>query len=538
MKAVETISKKGCASGIDSGAGAGKYDVVVYGGTSAGVIAGVQAARMGKRVVVIEPGVHLGGLTSGGLGMTDSGNKAVIGGLGREFYSRIKKHYDADGSWTWQQKSDYKFYHEDNGALFRFEPGVAEKVFNEMAHEAGVTIVKGERLDRQSGVRKDGTRIAGVVMESGRRFEGKVYIDASYEGDLMAAAGVSYHVGREGNATYGETLNGVQTRNALKHQFGCEVDPYVRPGDPKSGLLEGLQAGGPGREGDGDDRVQAYNFRMCLTDVAANKVAFPKPDDYDPMRYELLARTIALTPDWNDVFGNHQHMPNGKTDTNNHGPFGTDYIGMNHGYPEADYATRARIIRAHESYQKGFMWFLANDPRLPASLRSRVNAWGLAGDEFTDNGNWPHQIYVREARRMISDYVHTEHDCRCSRETPESCGMGSYQMDSHNCQRYVDAGGHARNEGDIQIGLRGPYKISYASIRPKASECANLLVPVCISSSHIAYGSVRMEPVFMVLGQSAATAACLAIDAGVAVQEVPYEKLRGRLVSDGQVLEF
>ena len=521
----------------DSLASKDVYDVVVYGGTSAGVVAGVQAARMGRRVVIVEPGRHLGGLTSGGLGMTDAGDKRVIGGLAREFYRRVRRHYENPASWTWEKREDYRFMQPGEDALFRFEPHVAEAIYEDMLREAGVAVVRGERLDRAAGVRLEGTAIRAIAMVGGRVFEGAMFIDATYEGDLMAAAGVSYHVGREGNAVYDETLNGVQTANATKHQFLRDVDPHRVPGDPASGLLPGVQAGGPGEEGAGDSRVQAYNFRLCLTNVPENRMAYPKPEGYDPLRYELLARYIAALPEWMEVFGNHQAMPNGKTDTNNHGAFGSDNIGMNHAYPEADEATREAIFRDHVVYHQGMMWFLANDPRVPESIRRRVGEWGLAKDEFADSGHWPHQLYIREARRMISDYVQTEADCRCLRETPEPVGMGSYQMDSHNCQRYVDASGKVRNEGDIQVGLKAPYKISFGSIRPKADQCTNLLVPVCISSSHIAYGSVRMEPVFMVLGQSAATAACLALAAGTPVQAVPYETLRQRLLADGQVLE-
>ena len=511
-------------------------DVVIYGGTSAGVVAAVQAKKMGHSVLLIEPTRHIGGLTSGGLGMTDSGNRTVIGGMSREFYQRVRQHYEQDSAWTWEKKADYKFLKENADSLWRFEPHVAEQIFHDMLREVGVEAIFGERLDLKNGVKKDGTRLISITMESGKTFAGKIFIDATYEGDVMAKAGVSYAVGRESNAKYGEKLNGVQTAQAKSHQFLRAVDPYIKAGDPTSGLLPGIHAGGPGAEGEGDQRVQAYNFRMCLTDLPENRVAFPKPEGYDPLRYELLARY--LTSKWNDVFGNHPFMPNRKTDTNNHGGFGTDDIGMNYDYPDGDYATRERIIKEHETYQKGLMWFLVNDPRVPAAVRERVGRWGLAKDEFTDNGNWPHQIYVREARRMISDYVHTEQDCRRTRVTPESVGMGSYNMDSHNCQRYVDAKGHVRNEGDVEVNPGAPYMISYRSLRPKAEECTNLLVPVCISSSHIAYGSVRMEPVFMILGQSAATAAAIALDDNVDVQHVAYDKLSARLLADKQILDW
>jgi hypothetical protein len=513
-----------------------RYDVVVYGGTSGGVAAAVQAARMGRSVILIEPGKHLGGLSSGGLGMTDSGNRAAIGGISREFYQRLKAHYEQDAAWRQEKRSDYKFLKPGEDGLWRFEPHVAEKVFADLVREAKVPVVLRERLDLKKGVTREGTRVVSIAMESGRTFRGRVFIDATYEGDLMARAGVTYTVGREANSVHGETLNGVQARRAVSHQFLKPVDPYVKPGDPASGLLPGVHGGPPGEEGQGDKRVQAYCFRMCLTDAPENRLPFPKPEGYDPMRYELYLRTIQAG--WRDVWGNHQLMPNRKTDTNNHGGFSTDNIGMNYDYPDGDYAAREKIIREHETYQKGMMWFLVNDPRVPEDLRAKVEKWGLAKDEFTDNGNWPHQIYVREARRMVSDYVHTEQDCRRQRQTPEPVGMGSYNMDSHHVQRYVDADGKARNEGDIQMNPGGPYLISCRSLRPKAEECTNLLVPVCISCSHIAYGSVRMEPVFMILGQSAATAAAFAVEADLDVQKVDYAKLRDRLLQDKQVLEL
>jgi hypothetical protein len=512
------------------------YDIVVYGGTSGGVAAAVQAARMGKKVVLVEPGRHIGGMTSGGLGMTDSGNTAVIGGVSREFYQRIKKHYEQPVAWTWQEQAQYTHYHAADDALFRFEPHVAEAVYKAMLSEAGVTVVLNERLDLRQGVHKAQNHIVSIAMESGRTFAGKMFIDASYEGDLMALAGVSYTVGREANAQYGETLDGVEAAQAKGHQFLRPVDPFIKPGDPTSGLLPDIHAGSPGVDGQADKRIQAYNFRLCLTDVPANRLPFKKPTGYDIRRYEILARY--LTPKWNDVFGNSQMMPNRKTDTNNHGAVGTDDIGMNYDYPNGDYAARERIWKEHVTYQQGLMYFLANDPCVPAEVRKRVSVWGLAKDEFVDTDHWPNQLYIREARRMVSNYVHTELDCRRKRATPEPVGMGSYNMDSHNCQRYVDAGGHVRNEGDVEVSPGGPYQISYRSIRPKAEECGNLLVSVCVSSSHIAYGSIRMEPVFMILGQSAATAACLAIDEGVEVQKVPYEKLKQKLVADKQVLEL
>lgn len=492
-----------------------RFDVVVYGGTSGGVAAAVQAARMGKSVVLIEPGKHLGGLTSGGLGATDIGNKGAIGGLSREFYRRIGQHYGKEEAWT-------------------FEPHVAERVMNDLAREAGVKIVLGERLDLSGGVSKQHARVASIRMESGRVFAGRIFIDASYEGDLMAKAGVSYHVGREANSVYNETLNGVQL-GSKKHQFKVNVDPYVRPGDPTSGLLPGIHAGSPGEQGAGDRRVQAYNFRMCLTDEPANRLPFPKPEGYDPLRYELLRRYIDAGVF--DALGSNLPMPNRKTDTNNNGAFSSDNIGMNYDYPDVDYATREKIFQDHVVYQQGMMWFLANDPRLPERVRREVKRWGLCKDEFQQTGGWPHQLYVREARRMIAAYVMTQHNCQGREVADDPVGLAAYGMDSHNTQRWVKDG-YAINEGDVQVHGFRPYPVAYRAIVPKQAECDNLLVPVCLSASHISYGSIRMEPVFMVLGQSAATAACQAIDRDIAVQEIDYAVLKERLLADKQILAW
>jgi hypothetical protein len=526
-----------CLGLIARPASAADADIVIYGGTASGVAAAVQAVRMGKSVVVIEPSRHIGGLTSGGLGYTDSGDKAVIGGIAREFYQRVKKHYDDSKAWVHQRPEQYANYRPKDDAMWTFEPKVTEHILRAMLDEHKVHVVLGERLDRSKGVKLDGKRIISVTMESGKAFGGKVFIDTSYEGDLMAAAGVSYTVGREPNAKYGETLNGVaRTWNQHNHRFTTRVDPYVKPGDPKSGLLHGIDPSPLPPDGDGDHRLQAFCFRMCMSNVAANRLPFPKPADYDETKYELLFRNFEAGdlrfPMKSDM------MPNGKTDTNNNCAVSTDYIGANFKYADASYTEREKIIREHESYQKGLMWSLANHPRVPQKIRDQMKPWGLAADEFTDNGNWPHQIYVREARRMVSDYVATENDCRRKRNTPLSVGMGSYNMDSHNCARYVTAEGFVQNEGDVQVSPGGPYRISYLSIVPKKGECPNLLVPVCLSSSHIAYGSIRMEPVFMVLGQSAATAAVMAIDDKLDVQAVGYEKLRKRLLADKQVLEY
>jgi hypothetical protein len=512
-------------------------DLVVYGATAGGVAAAVQGARMGKSVVLVEPGRHVGGLTSGGLGATDIGNKGAIGGISREFYRRLGAHYADESAWRWQKRSEYKSYRQqsDEQEMWTFEPHVAELILRKLLAEARVTLLERGRLELDRGVVVEDRRITSILLENGTVVKGKMFIDASYEGDLMARAGVSYTVGREANAQYGETLNGVQTKNATKHQFKVPVDPYLKPGDPASGLLPGIHAGEPGEDGAADKRVQAYNFRLCLTDHPENRIPFPKPPGYDPLRYELLLRYIQAGV-W-DAFCSNLPMPNRKTDLNNCGAFSTDHIGMNYDYPEADYSTREAIVRDHQNYQMGLFWFLANDPRVPTEIRHEIGAWGLSKDEFVETGGWPHQIYVREARRMISDCVMTQHHCHGRDVVADPVGLAAYTMDSHNTQRYVKEG-KAINEGDVQVGGFPPYPIAYRAIVPSRKGCRNLFVPVCLSATHIAYGSIRMEPVFMVLGQSAATAAALAIDGACDAQQVPYGKLRQRLRDDKQVLEW
>lgn len=524
-----------------------EYDLVIYGGTSAGVIAAVQAKRMGYSAVVVGPDVHLGGLTSGGLGWTDSGNKQVIGGLARDFYHRIWRRYQDDAAWKWQPRSEYGNQGQGTPAIdgaqrtqWIFEPHVAEAVYEELVDEYEIPVHRNQWLDRQAGVSKNAGRITSIRMLSGLELRGRMFVDASYEGDLLAAAEIDYHVGRESRDQYGEEWNGVQTGVLHhRHHFGAvptPISPYVVPDDPTSGLLPRISGEHPGEYGAADKRIQAYCFRMCLTDDDRNRVPFPKPEGYDAKQYELLLRV--LEAGWRESFQKFDPIPNHKTDTNNHGPFSTDNIGYNYDYPEGSYEVRRQIIAEHEQYQQGLMYFLANDPRVPEDVRVQFQRWGLASDEFVDNGNWPHQIYVRESRRMIGKYVMTENELLKRRPTPQSIGMGSYAMDSHNVQRYVTPEGTVQNEGDIGVSTSGPYEIALGSILPKQEQCENLLVPVCVSSSHIAFGSIRMEPVFMILGQSAATTAALALEANIAVQEVPYDQLRAQLLKDGQVLEY
>ena len=530
---------------LSSGVQSGQYDVVIYGGTSAGVIAAVQARRMGKTVVIVGPDTHLGGLSSSGLGFTDTGNKAVIGGLSREFYHRVWRHYQAPEAWRWQKREEYGNKGQGTPAIdgeqrtmWIFEPHVAERVFEDLVKEHRIEVHRNEWLDRAKGVRKAGGRIATIAMLSGRTYAARMFIDATYEGDLMAAAGVDYHVGREAQSTYGEKWNGVQIGVLHhRHHFGVlktKISPYVVPGDPASGVLPRISMAPPGEYGQGDNRIQAYCYRYAVTDHPDNRIPFPKPEGYDPKQYELLVRVYEAG--WRETFDKFDPIPNRKTDSNNHGPFSTDNIGYNYDYPEASYARRREILKEHETYQKGWLYFIANDVRVPRDVQEQMRRWGLPKDEFRDNGGWPHQIYVREARRMIGAFVMTEHELLKRRPTPDSVGMGSYTIDSHNVQRYITRDGGVQNEGDIGVPTGGPYEIAYGSLVPKRGQAANLLVPVCVSSSHIAFGSIRMEPVFMVLGQSAATAAAIAIDRGVAVQDVPYAMLRERLQKDGQVL--
>ncbi len=525
----------------------GQYDVVIYGGTSAAVTCAVQVKKMGKSVVIVSPDRRLGGLSSGGLGHTDSGNRAVVGGLAREFYHRLWLYYQREDAWTVQPmprengrlSPNVRGNDNQTQTMWAFEPSAAEKTFEAFIDEYEIPVYRAERLDRKKGVKKSGAKIESITTLSNKTFRGKTFIDAAYEGDLMAAAGVGYRTGREANSEYGETLDGIQVKHAIYHQFEGFVDPYVEKGKPESGLLPRINEKLNGKDGDGDALIQAYNIRMCLTNDPKNMVKIEKPENYDPLDYEILIRSIEAGQ---NVFMSFTSMPNYKTDSNNDLAVSTDYIGGNYDYPDASYARRDEIYEQHRAWQQGLLWTLQNDPRVPENIRAEISKWGLAKDEFTENGNWSPQLYVREARRMKSDFVVSERHLRYLDETARSVGMGSYNMDSHHCQRYVavDEEGRAtvRNEGDVEVNPGAPYPIDYGAIVPKKNECDNLLVPVCVSCTHIAFGSIRMEPVFMILGQSAGTAACLAQDAGVSPQELDYAVLRKRLLDDGQVLEY
>jgi len=485
-------------------------DICIYGGNAAGIATAIQAARMGQRAVVLEPSGKLGGMTASGLSNTDSGQKHTVGGISREFYQRAGRHYGIDEEW-------------------KFEPHVAERVLSEMIDEAGVAVYYYQFL--QSVCLANGY-IESIELEGGLRVRARVFIDCSYEGDLMAQSGVSYTVGREDNIIYGEAYNGVQI--AETHQFDFPVDPYCIPGDSLSGLLPGIDSSPLPPVGSGDRRLQAYNFRLCLSRDPANRIPFEKPEGYNELEYELGARYLAAGFD-RALCSARQAIRGNKVDSNNSGGLSSDFIGRNYEYPEGSYARREQIYQEHVTYHKGLMWFCRYDPRVPEVLREEIAQWGLAADEFTSTGGWPHQLYVREARRMISGYIMTEHDCLSRRSADDPVGMASYTMDAHNARRFI-RDGRVLNEGNVEIPVE-PFGISLRSILPLRSQCKNLVVPVCLAASHIAYGSIRMEPVFMILGQSAATVAVLAIEDKCSVQEVDYNELRTQLERDGQCLE-
>jgi hypothetical protein len=491
------------------------YDVVVYGGTSSGIMAACQAKKMGKKVIVIEPTNRIGGMTSDGLTSTDVGDPKSIGGMALEFYKAIGKAYGK------------------NTPVYKFEPKVALEVFKSFIDKYNIPVVYNEKLKLKNGVVKSGNKIVSITTESGKVYRGKVFIDATYEGDLMAEAGVSFTTGREPNSKYGETSNGIEKSKATGNQLPNGIDPYVIKGNPNSGLLPYINSNIVAKDGKGDDKIQSYCYRLTLTNVPKNRIKIEKPKDYNEMEYELLIRAIEKGDKHLMNFGK---LPNGKVDANNNGGISLDYIGANYNYINSDYKNRDEILQQHKTYEEGFLWTLQNDSRIPENIRKYYSQWGLAKDEFTENNNWPTELYIREGRRMVSDFVMTEQYIRNEKTLHNSIGMGSYAEDSHNVQRYVD-NGYVKNEGDVQLKVDKPYPISYSAIVPKANECTNLLVPVCLSTSHIAYGSIRMEPVFMILGQSAGTAAVDAINDKVSVQKVDYKKMHDRLIIDGQVLQ-
>lgn len=491
-----------------------KRDLIIYGGTSSSITAAIQAKKSGMSVIIAELGRKIGGMTASGLGATDLGAEAAVGGLSKEFYNKISEHYREEGQ-------------------YKFEPKVASSIYHEWLQEYGVEVIYNQGLEE---VVMENGEIKKLIMEDGNNYIGRFFIDATYEGDLLAKSNVSYFVGRESNSTYKEIYNGIQF-NSQHHKFETWIDPYVIEGNKESGYLKGITETEMellDYNGKGDSRIQSYNFRICLTKNMDNKIPVPMPSNYDPQRYMLLLRYIRAGF-W-DAMNLHTLLPNGKTDLNNFGGFSTDNIGMNYEWPDGSYKTREDIYQDHITYNMGMLYFLSNDKRVPTHVREEVSAWGLPMDEFVDTGHWPPQLYIREGRRMISDYVMTDHNCLGYQSVDDSIGLASYQMDSHHVRRIV-IDGRVVNEGDLQVPVP-PFSISYKSIRPRAEECTNLLVPVCLSSSHIAYGSIRMEPIFMLLGQSAAMAASLAMKNNTTVQDVDYAELREELLEVGQVLEW
>lgn len=550
-----------CAATILSGcvrdSAPAERDLVIYGSSPAALTAAIEAQRLGRTAVIVCPETRIGGLTTGGLGQTDIGNKSAFGGLALQFYRDVADWYKVDSHWKYEKRSDYipdgqcaGSFGEDS--MWTFEPSAALAILERWERDNKLEIVRGEFLDRGTGgVVREGSRIVAIKTLSGKTFRGKMFVDATYEGDLMAAAGVSYTVGREANSVYGETISGVERALAKNHQFNKGVSPYVKPGDPSSGLLPYVEPDTDEPEGAGDGRVQAYCFRMCLTDEPSNRIPFVKPEGYDPKNYELLLRNLeAIDPDtfvkkaakfWEFMPWINSRMPNRKTDTNNRSGFSTDFIGQNHAWPEASYKEREKMLKAHLDYQMGLMWTLANNPRVPEPIRSRVAQWGTCKDEFADGlgHGWQSQLYVREARRMVGDYVATEHDVLRERTTSRPVAMAAYGMDSHHVRRYVGKDGFVHNEGNIEDWRAGgkPYPLDYGVIIPKKGDCENLFVPVCVSASHMAFGSIRMEPVFFALGQVAGAAAALSLDADCAVQDLSYESLKKVLLDGGQVLK-
>jgi len=503
---------------------AAPFDVVVYGGTAGGVMAAYSAGREGLRVALLEPTHHIGGMVSGGLSWTDTGKKEVIGGYALDFYRRVGRYYEMS-----RYGQEIAWVHE---------PHVAEEVFRRMLEEAHVTVLTNHRLREKGGVKKDDASVREIVMEDGSSFTATIFIDSSYEGDLMAEAGVTYTVGREASSQYGESLAGVRGETP-KHQFTVNV----RARDERGNLLPEIFVQPPGSPGSADKKVQAYNFRLCFSDDPQNQLPFARPPGYDPHRYELLARLLAARTEAEghaprlDTLMKPDRIPNHKADVNNNGAFSTDYLGGSWDYPDASYRRREEIQQQHKNYIAGFLYFLATDPRVPAATQKELNAWGLCKDEFADNDNWPYQLYIREARRMVGDFVMTQKDLQTDLTKPDPIGMGSYNSDSHNVERIVTPEGFVRNEGDMQVAVQ-PYQIPYRIMLPKRAEARNLLVPVAFSASHVAYSSVRMEPQYMILGQAAGAAAKLALETSSAVQDIDAAELTARLRKHGAVIEY
>ena len=506
------------------------YDLVVYGDSSGAVTAAITARREGRSVILVNPTAFPGGMSASGLGASDFlGKRNTFGGIASEFYDAVAAAYGE------------KFVRS-------FEPHVGLRIFEKMLADAGVTVAYRERLDRTpgKGVTIAGRRITAITTLSGKTYRGRMFIDATYVGDLIAAAGVSYTVGRESESQYGETLAGVRRGDTQprvhytqrdKDHFTKIVDPYLTPGRPESGLLPRVQHIPGLTNGQGDRKIQAYNYRVCLTNDPALRLPIAKPEGYRAIDHELLLHNFDAGDERLPALIEPLAGGRSKVDWNNMHAVGSDLPGANWDYPEASYERRREIESEHETYIRGFLWTLSHSPRVPGAIRQRIAAYGLSKDEFTDNGGWPWMIYIREARRMLGDYVMTQHDCEGKRSAPDPVGLGSFGMDSHNVQIFVTEQGHAQGEGTIWRVPPRPYGISYRSIIPRRGECENLLSPICLSATHVAHGSIRMEPVFMTLGQSAAIAAGASLDQNTSVQDLPYSELRQRLLAAKQILQ-
>lgn len=499
-------------------------DVVVYGATASGVMAAYSAAQDGMRVILLEPGNHAGGMVTGGLSATDVGHFQIIGGYARDFYMQAAAHYGVHELTK----------HDD----WLSEPHVDEAIFRAWLRRAHVEVVFHQRLREKNGVIKRGRRITQILTEDGQIWRAKVFIDSSYEGDLMAQAGVSYTVGRESTHVYHESLAGVRT-NTPKHQFLWPTPAY----DSRHHLWPYVDPGPLAPGGSGDKKVQSYNFRMVLTDDPADRLPWTKPAGYNPANFALLGYYLShfqqhegRVPNLHDVM-NPVPIPNHKADFNNNGAFSTDFIGKSWTYPDASYAERRRIWNEHLLYTKSFVYFLATNPQVPASLRAEMNRWGLPKDEFADTGHWPNQLYIREGRRMMGEYIMKQSDLQAQRTKPDSIGMGSYNSDSHNVERVAMPDGTVRNEGDVEVPVK-PYEIPFRAILPKQNQVDNLLVPVCLSASHVAYSSMRMEPQYMIIGQAAGSASAIAVRAGEPVQDVNIAQLQAKLREHHAILHL
>ncbi|WP_058186425.1 FAD-dependent oxidoreductase [Terracidiphilus gabretensis] len=499
-------------------------DVVVYGGTASGVMAAYSAAQDGMHVILLEPGKHLGGMVTGGLSATDLGHFQIIGGYTRGFYMEAASHYGVHELTT-----------QD---AWLSEPHVDEAIFCAWLNSSHVQVFFQQRLRERNGVMKREKKITQITTEDGQAWHAKVFVDCSYEGDLMAQAGVSYVVGRESTNAFQENLAGVRT-DTPKHQFQWLTPAY----DTSHHLWPYVDSGPLEPEGTGDKKVQSYNLRLILTNDPANKLPWAKPEGYNPANFTLLGYYLShfqehagRAPKVQDIM-NPVLIPNHKADFNNNGAFSTDYIGKSWTYPDASYAERQRIWKEHLLYVQSFVYFIATDPQVPASLRAEMNTWGLSKDEFADTDQWPNQLYIREGRRMMGEYVIKQSDLQTERTKPDSIGMGSFNSDSHNIQRVAMPDGTVRNEGDVQVPVE-PYEIPFRTILPKRDQVENLLVPVCLSASHVAYSSVRMEPQYMIIGQAAGSAAAIAIRANEPVQNVDVPQLQEKLRQHKAILHL